>query len=67
MFYADENKVFQHIETEEIMGDGICLAESDSIENYKEIDDPNPQPKSAHKQSRPGHPKIDESNAPEGA
>ena len=67
LFYADENKVFQHIETEKIMGNGICLAEGDSIENYKEIDDPNPQPKTTPKQSRPRRPKMDKSNAPKGA
>jgi len=37
-----ENKVFQHKETKEIFGYGICVAEGDSIDNYMEFDNPDP-------------------------
>lgn len=40
LYLSDEGKVFIHKETQEIMGWGICLCESDSIENYDEVDCP---------------------------
>ena len=39
-FLSDEGKVFKHKETNEIMGWGICLGESDTIDNYIEIELP---------------------------
>ena len=39
-YLSDEGKVFQHKESKNIMGWGICLGVSDSIENYEEIDCP---------------------------
>jgi hypothetical protein len=39
-YLSDEGKVFSHIETNEIMGWGICLGDNDSIDNYIEIDCP---------------------------
>jgi hypothetical protein len=39
---ADEGKVFQQTSTGEIYGYGICLGDEDSIDNYQEIDNPDP-------------------------
>lgn len=41
-YLADNGKVFQNKDTKEIYGYGICLAEGDSIDNYIEIDNPDP-------------------------
>ena len=41
-YTCDEGKVFRHKEEGVIMGAGLSLGEEDSIENYEEIDDPNP-------------------------
>ena len=39
---ADEGKVFQQTSTGAIYGYGICLGDEDSIDNYQEIDNPDP-------------------------
>ena len=39
-YLSDEGKVFHNKETKVIMGWGICLGTTDSIENYEEIDCP---------------------------
>ena len=39
-YLSDEGKVFQHKESKNIMGWGLCLGDIDSIENYEEIDCP---------------------------
>lgn len=39
-YLSDEGKVFQHKETNVIMGWGISLGDNDSIDNYNEIDCP---------------------------
>ena len=39
---ADEGKVFQQTSTGTIYGYGICLGDEDSIDNYQEIDNPDP-------------------------
>ena len=39
-YLSDEGKVFQHKDTKDIMGWGICLGDNDSIDNYIEIDCP---------------------------
>ena len=39
---ADEGKVFRQTSTGEIYGYGICLGDEDSIDNYQEIDNPDP-------------------------
>lgn len=36
MYYADEGHLIVRKEDDFIMGDGICLGENDSIENYEE-------------------------------
>lgn len=42
LYLCDEGKVFRRISDGFIMGDGLDLGENDVIENYEEIDDPNP-------------------------
>ena len=39
---ADEGKVFKQTSTGEIYGYGICLGDEDSIDNYQEVDNPDP-------------------------
>ena len=39
-YLSDDGKVFQNKETSEIIGWGVCLCDSDSIDNYNEIDCP---------------------------
>ena len=39
-YLSDEGKVFQNKYTHDIFGFGICLGDSDSIDNYIEIDCP---------------------------
>lgn len=39
-YLSDDGKVFQNKETSEIIGWGVCLSDSDSIDNYNEIDCP---------------------------
>ena len=40
-YYCDEGKVFRRKADGFIMGNGLDLGVTDSIENYEEIDDPN--------------------------
>jgi hypothetical protein len=40
-YYCDEGKVFRRKADGFIMGNGLDLGETDSIENYEEVDDPN--------------------------
>ena len=40
-YYCDEGKVFRRKADGFIMGNGLDLGNTDSIENYEEIDDPN--------------------------
>ena len=42
LYLCDEGQVFRRISDGFIMGDGLDLGENDVIENYEEIDDPNP-------------------------
>ena len=40
-YYCDEGMVFRRKADGFIMGNGIDLGYTDSIENYEEVDDPN--------------------------
>jgi hypothetical protein len=40
-YYCDEGKVFRRKADGFIMGNGLDLGATDSIENYEEVDDPN--------------------------
>ena len=40
-YYSDEGKVFRRKADGFIMGNGLDLGDTDSIENYEEVDDPN--------------------------
>ena len=42
-YYCDEGKVFRRKADGFIMGNGLDLGETDSIENYEEVDNPNPE------------------------
>lgn len=53
LYLCDEGKVFRRISDGFIMGDGIDLGDDDTIENYEEIDDPNPQPKEEEEDHTP--------------
>ena len=39
-YLSDKGKVFQHKESKIIFGWGICLGDTDTIDNYEEIDCP---------------------------
>ena len=40
-YYCDEGKVFRRKADGFIMGNGLDLGDTDSIENYEEVDNPN--------------------------
>ncbi len=42
LYLCDEGKVFRRKSDGFIMGDGLCLGIKDTIENYEEIDNPEP-------------------------
>ena len=42
-YYCNEGKVFRRKADGFIMGNGLDLGDADSIENYEEVDNPNPE------------------------
>ena len=42
-YYCNERKVFRRKADGFIMGNGLDLGDADSIENYEEVDNPNPE------------------------
>ena len=54
-YQCDEGKVLRRKSDGFIMGDGLSLGESDTIDNYEEVADPNPKPKEESKRRRTKH------------
>lgn len=44
-YYCDEGKVLRRKADGFIMGNGVHLGDLDTIENYEEVDNPNPEEK----------------------